>query len=406
MKYVLFSLIPVLFLLALLEIGVRSYDYLTLGGYNSRIKRLVELKDAGPYYKKGSLIANELGFSGRGPFDPRKEKGEFRILTLGGSGCAGTADSNWPDIMARELNMNPAITRPIRVVNGGIGGHTSSGEKKFLTRWIRLKPDLIIIYDGWNDMYFSRYLPDEYREQFDISNRYYYQPIGRKVEEFFLRHLAFVRKVKVLSKEIKNIKKKKSNKGKIDGTGLVTSISLNETDDKGSDIVYVEGEPFEMKLSWRRGERITIIDPTEKIPDNMSFIYKTNLEEMAHLARKHGVPVILVQQPDLLYRYTNHPEFFMEDEMEKVLGMHKGIREDWIRTTTALYPRITQIMSEIYMAFDNVIGFYTIDNIFDEYPEKLKFWSADSCHQTEEGREVIGKHLAKLIYKDVLRGGR
>lgn len=408
-KKVIFSLIPLLVLLIVMEFSLRAYYYIKLGGYEYSIQRCEELKLVGPYYEKENKIANELGFSGGGAFDPRKYRGEYRILTIGGSGCAGTRESSWPDIMKGELSKK-VPDKKVTVVNAGIGGHTSSGEKKYLTKWIKLKPDLIIVYDGWNDMYFSRYLPEEYKDQFEIANSYYNPDLGERLSEFFLSQSILLRKIKVFGEELKdrmerdNDVKYEGNEG-IDPEGVVTSITLNkpeaDSEESPDGFEYIEGKPFKMKLNWRQGNKIKTVDLQEQIPDNLSDIYRANLEEMVMLAKGKNIDVMFVVQPDLLYHYTNNPEVFGEEDMETVIGYHEGCRKDWINTTALLYPKIYEIMFQVAENNSNVIGVYKIDDIFDGFSDKLEFWNLDSCHQTHEGREVIGKHIADLVYEEV-----
>lgn len=410
-KYFIFSVIPLFVLLIVSEFAFRGYYYLKMGGYDYRIQRLVELKSAGPYYDENSKIANELGFSGKGRFDPRKLKNEYRILVLGGSAAAGSRDYNWPDVMTKELNKK-GIDKHVRVLNGGIGGHTSSGEKKFMTRWMKLQPDLVIIYDGWNDMYFSHYLPEEYREQFEISNTYYYPDFGEKIVAFAAARSVLFRKAKLFAKRLKTGLKekkfeKKDNAASGGSGGNIESISLNpESAETGFE--YIPDKPFKMKLSWRRGMKVRTIDPEMAVRDDMSEIYRTNIREMIKLAAQNKVSVMLVVQPDLLYHFTKFPERFEgegEEEDAFTVISHDGLRKDWINTTRELYPKVYEIMRQTASNSDNVLGVYRIDGVFDGFSEKFSFWSpGDSCHQTPKGREVIGKHIADLVYSEIFAG--
>ncbi len=408
-RYLAFSLVPLFVIVLVLEFGLRAYFYVKQGGYRYRIERLVETKSAGPYYEEDSKIANELGFSGKGKFDPAKRRDEYRILVLGGSGAAGTRECSWPDEMGKELNKKDLPGR-VRVLNGGIGGHTSSGEKKFMTRWMKLKPDLVIVYDGWNDMYYSRYLPEEYEEEFRIANTYYYPDLGERIEDFLVEHSILVRKVKALRRRMKTARKKREEAAKVkkeqyDGPeGVVVPVALNRPERKQEDTGYEKGSPFDIRLNWREGMKIKKIYPDENIEDNMSDIYTTNLREMADLARKSGAKVIFIVQPDLLYHYSRDPGIFAGEDEEVLSAIkHEGLREDWINTTRVLYPKVYEAMVTVAGEKQNVIGVYRIDEVFDEVPGKASLWS-DSCHQVPEGRVIIGKHIADIVYDEVFSG--
>ena len=100
---------------------------------------------------------DRLGFilnaPGEAPIERAKPAGEFRIVVLGGSTVAGTGANSFESISAnlqRQLG--------VRVVNAGVGGYASAQELLYaVSEILSYEPDLIIVYDGWNDQLQSEY---------------------------------------------------------------------------------------------------------------------------------------------------------------------------------------------------------------------------------------------------------
>lgn len=107
-----------------------------------------------PNYKdeKAGIYINSLGFRGK-EFKKEKEGGIFRIIALGDS-CTfgvGSQNSTYPQLLETKLN-----TRNIKyqVINAGVPAYTSSQLYLYLQHdLINYKPDLILIYIGWNNIW-------------------------------------------------------------------------------------------------------------------------------------------------------------------------------------------------------------------------------------------------------------
>lgn len=80
--------------------------------------------------------------------DATPASGDFRIVLMGGSTVYGTG-ANPGDTLAAKLQDALGAT----VINAGVGGYSSSQEFLYAVTEIipRLHPDLIVVYDGWND---------------------------------------------------------------------------------------------------------------------------------------------------------------------------------------------------------------------------------------------------------------
>ena len=103
---------------------------------------------------------NSLGLRGD---EIKKEKPDntFRIFAVGGSttfGHAALDSETWPALLQQIIN-EKITGKKIEVINAGISGGTSeSGYNLIKNKLLSFDPDLIIMYDGWND---QRLLPVE-----------------------------------------------------------------------------------------------------------------------------------------------------------------------------------------------------------------------------------------------------
>ena len=87
-------------------------------------------------------------------FSLEKPDNTFRIFVVGGSTVQGwgvTEQETISNILQKELN-ELSINKKFEVINAGFGGAWSKDEVKLVeNKIIKFNPDLIIVYDGWND---------------------------------------------------------------------------------------------------------------------------------------------------------------------------------------------------------------------------------------------------------------
>jgi len=120
----------------------------------------------------GDLIINNLGF--RGPyFEKNKSPDTFRIVAMGGSTTAGMYENEltYPRLLERMLNRAVTGKQKIEVINAGIWGYDSC---QVMTRYkkeiIDLKPDLILLMSGWNDIHNIRTSSIKSRSQYCMNH--------------------------------------------------------------------------------------------------------------------------------------------------------------------------------------------------------------------------------------------
>ena len=100
---------------------------------------------------RGVIETNSKGL--RSPEVPRKKKNEFRILSLGESTTFGLGikyENTYSALI--ESDLKSLNKKPLRVINGGVSGYTLFQGYTYLRyRGIKLKPDAVMIYFGYND---------------------------------------------------------------------------------------------------------------------------------------------------------------------------------------------------------------------------------------------------------------
>jgi len=108
-----------------------------------------------PNQNSGSLNINNLGFRGS-DFSENKLDDTYRIFMLGGStmfGFGSTSDETTiPGFFQQHLT-ELGLPYYTETINSGIQGAESSDELSLIeNQLIGYSPDLVIVYDGWNDI--------------------------------------------------------------------------------------------------------------------------------------------------------------------------------------------------------------------------------------------------------------
>jgi lysophospholipase L1-like esterase len=174
-KQGLFYLILLLCVFTVVESGSRFYEFFgqdcklagaeTLGEYDYFLKRHICYDQQILMYTQQPVLTiipnqhfttiniNNDGFRGD-EINISKSDNDYRIIMIGGSTVFGTGLSNDKQSIPSELNkiFDKKYTN-VEVINAGISSITSFEELyHFKEKLIHLKPDLVIFYDGHNDV--------------------------------------------------------------------------------------------------------------------------------------------------------------------------------------------------------------------------------------------------------------
>jgi len=153
-KAVIFSILPVLFLLLIGEGGLRVYSWYfrtAYERYNVSTGRLELVPNLQVTIPGGPRIRiNSKGFVGV-EFSDVKPAGIYRVFALGDS-CtfAGNWDISYSAFLGKMLNANGL---KYEVINAGIEGYNSEyALGRLKDDILKYEPDLVTIYIGWNDL--------------------------------------------------------------------------------------------------------------------------------------------------------------------------------------------------------------------------------------------------------------
>jgi lysophospholipase L1-like esterase len=104
-----------------------------------------------PGYKAGAISINSYGFLGP-EFQIQRSPGKIRILTIGDSATFSPPPDNYSRVLEKHLNQY-FPDNPIEVIVAAVPGYTSYQALDWYSEFLyKLKPDITIIYLGWNDM--------------------------------------------------------------------------------------------------------------------------------------------------------------------------------------------------------------------------------------------------------------
>jgi len=120
-----------------------------------------------PDQNLNTININSLGFRGS-EFESEKPENVYRIFLIGGSttfGGGSSSDETTISGYLQKLFNDDVYIYEIEVINAGKSGFNTFTEKKFIFETIQfLEPDLILMYDGWND------IRADYKSEFTKNN--------------------------------------------------------------------------------------------------------------------------------------------------------------------------------------------------------------------------------------------
>lgn len=214
-----------------------------------------------PNYQKGLTSHNSLSYR-NAEFSLEKPDGVYRIVALGGSSTYDVSIPNNAKIFTAQLENllhEEYGYQNVQVINAGVPGYNSweiLGNLEF--RVLDLDPDLIIIYEGTNDVHARLVEPSAYRGD-DLGRRQAWQAPQVDLWE----HSALLR---IVSRTL----------------NITRQVSV---DDFVSAPTYVSW-PFESRL-----EAVNL-DPAEILKANPPIYFRRNLENMIAIAKEHDVQIL------------------------------------------------------------------------------------------------------------------
>jgi len=178
-KQTLFGIILLLCVASIFETGARFYEFfvqdcnlddaVTLSEYDYFLKRYICYDQQIIEYANQPVLTivpnqhfttiniNNEGFRGK-EINVSKTNNDYRIIMIGGSTVFGASLSNDNQTIPFELNKKFGEKyNNVEVINAGISSITSFEELyHFKEKLIQLEPNMVIIYDGANDVDYKR----------------------------------------------------------------------------------------------------------------------------------------------------------------------------------------------------------------------------------------------------------
>jgi len=135
-------------------------------------------------YHPGDNEINKFGLRGL-EFSNEKQSDVYRIFLVGGSTVFGDGVENHDTISSHLQNFYSGTQfdniKEIEIINAGINGATSKHESLLIKNKLsKMSPDMVIVYDGWNDSKIGNFESDmswrniwidicnSYKEKFEI----------------------------------------------------------------------------------------------------------------------------------------------------------------------------------------------------------------------------------------------
>ena len=291
-----------------------------------------------PNYRKGQTFHNSLGFR-NDEFFLEKPDGSYRIVALGGSSTYDVSIKDNHSTFTAQLEKllkEDYGYQDVQVINAGVPGYNSWEILVNLEfRVLDLDPDLVIVYEGVNDVHARLVLPSAYRGD-DSGRRKAWQAPRVALWE----HSALLR---ILTRMM----------------NITRQVSV---DDFVSSPTYVSW-PFESRL------REEELDPTEILKENSPVYLHRNLENMIAVAKEHDVEIMFSTWAHSPHLNDYASEGYYQD----------GFREN------------NDVVKEVAMSHE--IPLFDFASLM---PQDAQYW-ADGRHVNEAGALVKAQLFAEFI---------
>jgi lysophospholipase L1-like esterase len=292
-----------------------------------------------PNYQKGLTSHNSLGYR-NAEFPLEKPNEVYRIVALGGSSTYDVSIKDNADTFTAQLERllkEDYGYEHVQVINAGVPGYNSWEMLANLEfRVLDLDPDLVIIYEGVNDVHARMVEPSAYRGD-DFGRRQAWQIPHVALWE----HSALLR---ILSRAM----------------NVTRQVSI---DDFVSSPTYLSW-PFEYRLDEDG------LDPSKILEENPPIYFQRNLENMIAVASEHGVEVLFST-----WAYSPYLNDYASKEYYQ-----QGFREN------------NEVVKDV--ANEHHIPLFDFAAVM---PQDAKYW-ADGRHVNEAGALEKARLFAEFIH--------
>ena len=293
---------------------------------------------------------NSLGLRSPELVKPKPPK-TFRIFILGGSTVEGGFNDRW--IISTYLGQELKKYYPgVEVINAGIVGYSSQEELALLqTKILDLQPDLVVIFDGRNDLFYSI---RETWENHHGDNYVYCQ----KAMDGLINYPTFFS----LSTNLARFLTKKSS--------AITRV---------------------FRFFFRQKQEAAY-PPQVKFKDLAIATYLDNLRLIKATLEVKGIKGIIAFQPTLGYAKDHLTAY--EKSIARYLREEE--KTDWLAQIRLAWPQVGRKVAAL--ANSGPVRSYDLSRLFEETRETAY---VDSCHYTPWGYQMVGAKIAGMIRTDL-----
>ncbi len=384
-----YSILPtVLFLLGVLAVGELAC-------------RGLDVYDG---YKRYHRLLGETAVYRDQVYSISKPKGVKRVLLLGGSAAHDTVKNyqeSWPYLLEQKLKKSAG--EKIELINMAFYSESSIDELFKLNQFgLDMMPDLVIVFDGSNDVY----------------NLYRQHDYWKKLYEEKDKPILFEKKHHFLTKFAGSIRKKSSLYQHLNLWKRSVTLALTDWAEgmrKQPSSPAVSQAPAPESGTPQASAPAPASAPAETagpsfdqffedesrwpvIQEDYVEIYGSNLEKMAKLIRKTGAKGLFIFQPDLSYKpvLTDQVSAGETAEYLKIIGKHD---EACRKILAQAFPKGIELMRKTAETYGLVF--------YDFNPKILLGGDVQdlfegNVHFSEKGRERISDELASIILEKKL----
>jgi lysophospholipase L1-like esterase len=298
-------------------------------------------------YRKWEI--NSLGFREK-EFNLEKKEGQLRIICLGASETFGAFESkNWPSQLG-EMLKDPFPR--VEVINASVVGSNLKKKKDYVEKYVLpLKPDLMIIFQGFMISGFNIYRKDSTRG------------VERK---------PWVNKIK------------EKNPIKVTLANSRVLPTFEETL-KGClpKWLFTPLHTWMLRGKIRKKEKKYLIDkkPVDEVPENNILDFERDLKSFVLYLKEKNIVPVLSTYPALItpFNKDTHKNLLLANRRFMIELSEEGVIDAPIKFNQA----IKRISEELHLTL--------IDN-YNLIPKTLEYFS-DNFHYTDKGAEFIAKNF-------------
>ena len=305
---------------------------------------------------------------------------EKLIFLIGGSTAFGVGSSaNEKTIAAqleKQLNANEEMFK-YRIINAGIGGYNSIQEMLFLsTELIKYDPDMVIVFDGTNDLKLIGYNepPLKFGHQFPLHYNYT-KEIVYTVEHIMGQDF---KTFDAIRRDLVNymytfyfLDRLMTKLGRARMTAEIQSGNFSKYDFK----------TFQLKSV-----------------DNLLREYRYNLLSMIGVAKSNNIKIALFLQPIL--GIGEKPLGPKEKDILERFAEREPHRKDWHKKVkeAGLYDEAGRLFYDIKKEHDDGKN-VSVENIMDAFDNMETDIYIDSMHYNDYGNEILADRMKASVLK-------